>query len=109
DALNAGFFFPWVLAPDPLQQNALRAFPPCGFVAGIFARTDANRGVWKAPAGTEASLNGAAGLAITMSDAENGQLNPHAVNCLRTLPVYGSVVWGARTMDGDNDRGSEWK
>ena len=44
-----------------------------------------------------------------MSDAENGQLNPHAVNCLRTLPVYGNVVWGARTLDGDNDRGSEWK
>jgi phage tail sheath protein FI len=109
DALNSAFFFPWVQAPDALQQNALRAFPPCGFAAGIFARTDASRGVWKAPAGTEASLTGAAGLAITMSDAENGQLNPHAINCLRTLPVYGNVVWGSRTLDGDNDRGSEWK
>lgn len=109
DALNSALYFPWVLAPDALQQNALRAFPPCGFVAGIFARTDAARGVWKAPAGTEASLTGAAGLAITMSDAENGQLNPHAVNCLRTLPVYSTVVWGSRTLDGDNDRGSEWK
>ena len=109
DALNAGFFFPWVRAPDPLQQNALRAFPPCGFVAGIFARTDAARGVWKAPAGTEAVLTGAAGLTITMSDAENGQLNPHAVNCLRTLPIYGNVLWGSRTMDGDDGRGSEWK
>jgi phage tail sheath protein FI len=106
---NAGFFFPWVQAPDPLQQNALRAFPPCGFVAGICARTDAARGVWKAPAGVEAALNGAAGLTITMSDAENGQLNPHAVNCLRTLPVYGNVLWGSRTMDGDDARGSEWK
>jgi Bacteriophage tail sheath protein len=109
DALNSAFYFPWVLAPDSLQQNALRAFPPSGFVAGVFARTDASRGVWKAPAGTEASLTGAAGLAISMSDAENGQLNPHAVNCLRTLPVYGNVVWGSRTLDGDNDRGSEWK
>jgi uncharacterized protein len=109
DAPNSAFFFPWVQAPDPLQEGALRAFPPSGFVAGIFARTDASRGVWKAPAGTEASLSGATGLAITMSDAENGQLNPRAVNCLRTLPVYGNVVWGSRTLHGDNDRGSEWK
>ena len=44
-----------------------------------------------------------------MTDAENGQLNPLAINCLRTFPVYGNVVWGARTLDGDDDRGSEWK
>jgi uncharacterized protein len=109
DAPNSAFYFPWVLAPDPLQDGAIRAFPPSGFVAGIMARTDATRGVWKAPAGTDANLTGAVGLAVTMSDAENGQLNPHAVNCLRTLPVYGNVVWGARTLHGDNDRGSEWK
>jgi phage tail sheath protein FI len=109
DAPNSAFFFPWVRSPDPLQNNALRAFPPCGYVAGIFARTDGSRGVWKAPAGSDASITGASGLAITMSDAENGQLNPHAVNCLRTLPVYGTVVWGSRTLHGDNDRGSEWK
>jgi uncharacterized protein len=109
DGLNSALFFPWVKAPDPQQQNALRPFPPSGFVAGIFARTDAARGVWKAPAGTDASLTGATGLVITMSDAENGQLNPHAVNCLRTLPVYGTIAWGARTLDGDDARGSEWK
>jgi phage tail sheath protein FI len=109
DAPNAAIFFPWVRAPDPLQQGALADFPPCGFVAGIFARTDSTRGVWKAPAGSDASLNGAKGLAITMSDAENGHLNPLGINCLRTLPVYGSVVWGSRTVHGQNDRGSEWK
>ena len=109
DAPNSGMFFPWVKAPDPLQENALVDFPPCGFVAGVFARTDSSRGVWKAPAGSEASLNGAAGLSITMSDAENGQLNPLGINCLRTLPVYGNVVWGSRTMHGQSDRGSEWK
>ena len=109
NAINAALYFPWVRAPDPLQANAIRTFPPSGFVAGVYARTDGARGVWKAPAGTEASLTGVAGLAITMSDAENGQLNPHAVNCLRTFPVYGNVVWGSRTLDGDNDRGSEWK
>ncbi len=62
NATNAAIYFPWVRAPDPLQQNALRAFPPCGFVAGIYARTDGTRGVWKAPAGSEASITGAAGL-----------------------------------------------
>jgi hypothetical protein len=108
-AINSAVFFPWVRAPDPLAQGALADFPPCGFVAGVFARTDAARGVWKAPAGSDASLNGATGLAITMSDAENGQLNPLGINCLRTLPVYGNVVWGSRTLNGENDRGSEWK
>jgi len=109
DAGNSAIFFPWVRAPDPLQQGALATFPPCGYIAGIFARTDATRGVWKAPAGSDATLNGAAGLAITMSDAENGQLNPLGINCLRTLPVYGNVLWGSRTLLGQNDRGSEWK
>ncbi len=108
-AENSALYFPWVLAPDPLQSGALRAFPPCGYVAGIFARTDSSRGVWKAPAGTEAGVGGATGLKINMSDSENGQLNPLGVNCLRTLPVYGNVVWGARTLHGNNDRGSEWK
>jgi hypothetical protein len=109
DARNSAIFFPQIRAADPLQQGALADFPPCGFVAGVFARTDSSRGVWKSPAGSDASLNGATGLAITMSDAENGQLNPLAVNCLRTLPIYGNVVWGSRTLQGQNDRGSEWK
>src|SRR5262249_12565337 len=109
DALNSAIYYPWVKAPDPLKNGALRNFPPCGFVAGIYARTDSTRGVWKAPAGSEASLTGAAGLALTMSDSENGQLNPLGINCLRLLPVFGNVVWGARTLLGDNSRGSEWK
>ena len=57
-------YFPWLTAPDPLQQNAPRAFPPCGFVAGVFARTDAARGVWKAPAGVDARVVGATGLTV---------------------------------------------
>ncbi len=109
NAINAAVYYPWVRQSDPMQAGAVRAFPPCGFVAGIFARTDATRGVWKAPAGSDASINGAAGLEIAMSDAENGQLNPLGVNCLRVLPVYGNVVWGSRTLHGHNDRGSEWK
>ncbi len=109
NSINSAFYFPWVRASDPLKEGAVRAFPPCGFVAGIYARTDSSRGVWKAPAGIEASTTGAVGLSVTMSDQENGQLNPKAINCLRTLSTYGNLVWGARTLAGNNDRGSEWK
>jgi len=109
DAINAAFYFPWVNAPDPLDENRPTDFPPCGFVAGLYARTDANRGVWKAPAGTEASLTAIIGLETTLTNDENGVLNPMAVNCVRTFPVYGTVVWGARTLRGNDEVGSEWK
>jgi phage tail sheath protein FI len=109
DAINAAFYFPWVTAPDPLQEGRPRVFPPCGFVAGLYAKTDVNRGVWKAPAGTEASLTGATGLTEILTDLENGTLNIQAINCLRTFSLYGTVIWGARTLHGHNDRGSEWK
>jgi phage tail sheath protein FI len=109
NSINAAFYFPWVNAPDPLMEGRSRAFPPCGLVAGIFARTDSQRGVWKAPAGTEASLNGINSLGFSLSDAEQGFLNPKGINVLRNFPVYGSVVWGARTLAGNDERGSEWK
>lgn len=109
NAINAAFYFPWVLVPDPLQENRPRELPPCGFVAGIYARTDTNRGVWKAPAGSEASLTGVLGVKTLLTNGENGVLNPKAVNCIRTFPVYGTVVWGSRTLQGNDERGSEWK
>ena len=65
--------------------------------------------VWKAPAGTEASLTGVLGVKTVLTNDENGVLNPKAVNCIRNLPVYGTVVWGARTLQGNDERGSEWK
>lgn len=105
----AALYFPHVLASDPLRENRLRQFVPCGMVAGIYARTDAARGVWKAPAGQEATLSGARQLSVKMTDAENGQLNPLGVNCLRSFPVMGNVVWGARTADGADRLASEWK
>ena len=108
-AINAALYFPWILAPNPLQENRVTEFPPCGFVAGIFARTDTTRGVWKAPAGTDASLVGAAGVKTMLTNDENGVLNPQAINCIRNLPVYGPVLWGARTLQGNDERGSEWK
>jgi uncharacterized protein len=109
DAINAAFYFPWITAADPLSQNMPSQYPPSGFVAGIYARTDGTRGVWKAPAGTEASLAGALGVAVPLSDPENGVLNPLAVNCIRNFNVYGTIVWGARTLQGNNEIGSEWK
>nr|WP_235926983.1 phage tail sheath C-terminal domain-containing protein [Gloeocapsopsis dulcis] len=109
DSINAAFYFPWLYAPDPLQENRPKAFPPCGFVAGIYARTDVSRGVVKAPAGTDASLTGVVGVKVPLTDRENGILNPKAVNCIRNFPVYGTVVWGARTLNGNDERASEWK
>jgi phage tail sheath protein FI len=109
DAINSAFYFPWVSAPDQLQQGRLQPFPPCGFVAGLYAATDATRGVWKAPAGIDASLVGEAGLTTVLTDLQNGTLNVHAVNCLRHFPVYGDVIWGARTLRGNDQVGSEWK
>ncbi len=109
DAINAAFYYPWLLAPDAMQEGRIRPFPPGGSVAGVYARTDATRGVWKAPAGTDASLSGVSGVTKAMTDSENGILNPLAVNCIRKFPVYGTIVWGARTLRGNDEIGSEWK
>jgi len=84
-------------------------FVPCGAVAGIMARTDSQRGVWKAPAGIEAGIAGIQGLQVSLNDAENGQLNPLGVNCLRQFPVIGPVVWGSRTGRGADQLADEWK
>ncbi len=108
-ASNSAFYFPWIQAPDPLVGNRPALFPPCGFVAGIYAATDASRGVWKAPAGINAGLTGNSGLQFVLTDAENGTLNTQAVNCLRQFKVYGDVVWGARTLAGNDQAGSQWK
>jgi phage tail sheath protein FI len=106
---NAAYYYPWVQAPDPLFGNRPTLFPPCGFVAGIYASTDASRGVWKAPAGIDAALSGVNGLQYVLTDPENGLLNPQAINCLRQFKVYGDVVWGARTLQGADQFGSQWK
>ena len=109
DAINAAFYFPWLKMPDPLQENRPRDVPPCGFIAGIISRTDANRGVFKAPAGIDATLTGVLKVKEILTDDENGVLNPKAINCIRNFPVYGTVVWGARTLRGNDQIGSEWK
>jgi phage tail sheath protein FI len=106
---NAALYFPRIRLPDPLQENRLADFAPCGAVAGVISRTDSQRGVWKAPAGNDATLNGVVELTVKLTDGENGQLNPLAVNCLRAFPVTGRVVWGARTLRGADQLASEWK
>jgi hypothetical protein len=106
---NAALYYPWISAPDPLNAGSARDFPPSGFVAGIFARTDASRGVWKAPAGTEAKLVGVIGASRSMTDIQNGRLNKAAINCVRDFAAYGTIVWGARTLAGNDDTPSEWK
>lgn len=108
-ASNSAFYFPWVQAPDPMAGFRPAYFPASGFVAGVYASTDASRGVWKAPAGINANLNGALGLHTVVTDLQNGTLNQVGVNCLRQFPVYGNVVWGARTIAGADAMGSEWK
>lgn len=108
-ARNAAAYFPQLLAPDPLDEGRIRAFAPCGAVAGLYSRTDATRGVWKAPAGLDASFSGVTGFSYTMTDAQNGVLNPVGLNCFRSFPVNGNVVWGARTLAGADQLASEWK
>ncbi len=109
NAPNSALYFPWVNAADPLDEDRVRAFPPCGFVAGVYARTDSTRGVWKAPAGIEAVVTGAVGTDVPLTDGEIETLNPLGVNCIRTLPVSGPVVWGSRTLHGADERGLKWK
>lgn len=106
---NAALYFPRVQIPDPLNGFRLRTVGASGTIAGLYARTDSNRGVWKAPAGTEANLRNVQKLDYALTDPENGALNPLAINCLRTFPIYGSVCWGARTLDGSDQQASEWK
>lgn len=108
---NAAIYFPRILRPSPFAADggAVKAYVPCGAVAGVIARTDTNRGIWKAPAGLDATLVGVPQLEVPLTDAENGELNPKGINCLRTFPAAGRVVWGARTRVGADVLASEWK
>jgi phage tail sheath protein FI len=108
---NAAIFFPRLRQPNPLRNNFVEDFVPSGAVAGVFARTDTQRGVFKAPAGLEAGLANVRQLSVPLTDPENGRLNPKGVNSLRALPAAAGqvVVWGARTLQGDDRLASEWK
>jgi phage tail sheath protein FI len=110
-ALNAptstytALYYPWVKVANPFYNRDTNptapttlTVAPSAFAAGVWARTDGSRGVWKAPAGVEASVRGVAGLEYIVEDGDQDQLNPEGVNCLRKMPGYGYVVWGTRTL-----------
>jgi phage tail sheath protein FI len=95
-------YAPWVRMLDPTGRSATPILaPPSGFVAGLYAKTDGQRGVWKAPAGTSVALGGSVGLAVNLTDAQQGNLNPLNVNVIRQFAASGIVVWGARTVTSD--------
>ncbi|MDH3974193.1 MAG: phage tail sheath subtilisin-like domain-containing protein [Deltaproteobacteria bacterium] len=101
-------YMPWLLALDPTGVSAEPiSVPPSGYVVGMYAKTDAKRGVWKAPAGTGAGLAGATGLVVNLTDVEHGLLNPspHDINVIRQFAASGRVIWGARTQTTD----PEWR
>jgi phage tail sheath protein FI len=106
---NAAVYFPRTNIADALNGSRARSIAASGTIAGLWARTDAQRGVWKAPAGTEARLRGVESLGYNLTDQENGVLNPLGVNALRTFPVYSNIAWGARTLDGADVIASDWK
>jgi phage tail sheath protein FI len=106
---NGAAFWPRLRIADQLNNGALRTFAPSGLVAGVYANTDGTSGVWKAPAGIGATLNGVQNMTYQMSDAENGVLNPLGLNCFRTFPIYGPVLWGARTLVGADAMANQWK
>lgn len=99
-------YIPWLYTPDPTGASPEPVLvPPSGHIAGLYARTDASRGVWKAPAGTAAALSGVSGLARDFTDTEHGELNPLGVDLIRRFPASGIVSWGARTIHSDPEYG----
>jgi hypothetical protein len=106
---NAALFFPRLLQPVEQRGGRPTRLAPCGAVAGIIARTDQQRGVWKAPVGMDATLIGVPQLSVALSDGDSGMLNPLGINCLRSMPSAGRIVWGARTLRGDDIDGAQGK
>jgi phage tail sheath protein FI len=100
-------YYPWLRMADPNGGPEAIDVPPSGFVAGIYARTDTQRGVWKTPAGIQASVAGSVGLTRELTDVEHGILNksPKSVCAIRHFPASGTVVWGGRTLSD----GQEWR
>jgi phage tail sheath protein FI len=108
---NAAAYFPRLVYRVRGEDRTLRdlKLPNSAAIAGIYTRTDNDRNVWKAPAGLETDIRLANRLDYVLNDAENGFLNPLGVNCLRTFPVNGTVVWGARTARGADSLADQYK
>lgn len=100
---NAALYFPWIKVTDPLSKTGkLRSCPPCGHVMGVYARTIAERGVWKAPAGTEAIVRGAIEVTTTLTNSDTDTLNPAGIVSIIPKTNYGIVIWGARDLHPDS-------
>jgi phage tail sheath protein FI len=102
DSKYAALYFPWVKVLDPITRRVI-TLPPSGFVAGIYARNDVNRAVFKAPANEVVNL--ALGFEMLLSKGQQEVLNPEGVNCFRFFEGRGMLLWGARTISSD----PEWK
>lgn len=102
---HAMIAWPRLRVADP-ATGLLRSLDPAGSIAGVAARIDGSRGVWKAPAGLEATILGVRGVTQRLSDPENGLLNPQAINAIRQFP-NGVVIWGARTLAGYDNSGEQ--
>lgn len=94
----AAMYYPWVRVRDPLTREVI-SLPPSGHVLGCYARTDNDRGVWKAPANV--TMRGILGLSVNVTMGEQEVLNPEGINALRDLDGLGNVIWGARTITAD--------
>jgi uncharacterized protein len=105
---NGALYYPAISVADPLLGGRPKIVPASGALAGIYARIDSVRGTWKAPAGIEATVAGAA-PALNLNTGDSASMNPLGLNALRTFPGFGSVVWGARTLVGSDQMASEWK
>jgi hypothetical protein len=110
-ARNAAVFFPRIRKADPRSPSRRRTeiYVPCGAIAGVMARTDSQRGVWKAPAGPNASIKGIHGLRSSLTARESDLLNGRGVNCIRSFPSYGPVVWGANTLCATEPSGEAYR
>lgn len=102
---NAAVYFPWLTIVDPTNNSLIREIPPSGAIAGIYARSDEQHGVWMAPAGKEANIIGATGLIKNVDDVELDFLDNTCINCVRGIPAVGIVIWGSRTLSAQ----PEWK
>ena len=100
---NAALYFPWIKVADPLSKTGkLRSCPTCGHVMGVYARTITERGVWKAPAGTEAIVRGAIEVTTTLTNGDTDVLNPAGIVSIIPKTNYGIVIWGARDLHPDS-------
>jgi phage tail sheath protein FI len=108
DGRDAAVYYPRLSQADPLD-GGVRAVAASGAVAGVYARTDAARGVWKAPAGPGADVRGVVGPAVALTAAQNDELNPAGINAIRSFAGRGTLVWGSRTLAGADPLANEYR